>query len=64
MRKKIEITFSLDGEVKVETKGFAGPLCLAPSKFIEEALGQKGDLILTSDYYKTDTQVNQEIKRT
>ena len=63
MKKKIEITFSIDGEVKVETKGFAGKSCLGASKFIEEALGQKGAVSPTADYYKTDIQTSQTIDR-
>jgi hypothetical protein len=63
MKKKIEITFSMDGEVKIETKGFTGKSCLAASKFIEEALGQKGAVTPTADYYKTDIQASQTIER-
>lgn len=64
MKKKIEITFSMEGEVKIETKGFAGKSCLAASKFIEEALGHKGSVTPTADYYKTAIQINQTIERT
>ena len=63
MRKKIEITFSLEGEVTLETKGFAGKSCLAGSKFIEEALGQKGVITPTADYYKADIQNSPTIDR-
>ncbi|MBI3352655.1 MAG: DUF2997 domain-containing protein [Nitrospirae bacterium] len=63
MKKKIEITFSPEGEVKVETKGFAGKSCLDASKFIEEALGQKGSVSTTADYYSSDIQNSQSIDR-
>lgn len=63
MKKKIEITFSIEGEIKVETKGFAGKSCFAASKFIEEALGQKGSVTPTSDYYTAAIQINQTIER-
>lgn len=63
MKKRIEITFSQEGEVKVETKGFSGKSCLSASKFVEEALGQKGSPTLTPDYYQADIQNNQTIDR-
>ena len=59
--KKILVTFSENGEVKVEAKGFSGKGCLSATKFVEEALGKKGDTKLTSDYYKSDNQISQEV---
>jgi hypothetical protein len=61
--ESIEITFEINGGIKVQTKGFAGKSCLAASKFIEEALGQKEAVTPTADYYKSDIQTSQTIDR-
>jgi hypothetical protein len=39
--KTIEVTVSPTGEVKLETKGYAGQGCQEASKFLEKALGEQ-----------------------
>lgn len=60
--KTITIEIQPGGEVKIETKGFAGPDCEKATKFLEEALGG-GDPTgkgRTSDYYVTQQQLGQQ----
>jgi hypothetical protein len=50
--KTIEITVSLQGEIKVETKGFSGTECRHASRFIEEALGQRQAEQVTTEFHQ------------
>jgi hypothetical protein len=61
MRKNITMTFSPDGESKIETKGFAGKSCLSATTFLEEALGIKGETTLMGDYYQTEVKNSQQV---
>ena len=61
--KNILVTFSENGEIKVEAKGFSGKSCLSATKFLETVLGKKGETQLTSDYYKADNQISREVDR-
>lgn len=58
--KVIKITVSREGEIKVETKGFAGAECQQASRLIEAALGQRISTRLTGEYYQSsaNTQSN------
>ena len=47
----IELIISSTGETKIETKGFTGSSCQGASRFIEEALGQRGVEQLTAEFY-------------
>jgi hypothetical protein len=58
--KTIEITVSPDGQTKVETKGFSGSECREASRFIEQALGQQTNEQLTSEFYATQSQQQQQ----
>ena len=49
--RTIEITVAPDGSTRVETKGFAGASCRQASAFVEQALGQRTDEQLTSEFY-------------
>ena len=51
--ESIEITFDVNGEVSVQTKGFPSKSCIEGSKFVEEALGTKTGEKLTGEYYQT-----------
>ena len=51
MSKTIEIIVSLDGQCRVETKGFAGSDCCEASRFLEEALGNRASEQLTPEFY-------------
>ena len=50
--KTIEILVSPEGKTTVQTTGFAGPSCQDASRFIEEALGQRTEEKLTSEFYQ------------
>lgn len=53
MNQTIEIIVAPTGQTRVETKGFQGADCQAASRFIERALGQQTDEVLTADFYQT-----------
>ncbi len=50
--KIIEIIVSPTGETRLETKGFTGGECREASKFVEDALGQKGSEQLTAEMFR------------
>jgi hypothetical protein len=50
--KTIEIVVSPQGEVSVQTKGFAGSSCREASQFIEQALGQRLGEQLTAEFHQ------------
>jgi predicted lipase len=60
--KTIEITVSPKGETKVETKGFTGAACRDASRFVEQALGQRADEQLTSEFYQGQ-QTSQDLRQ-
>ena len=49
---KIEIIVALNGQTRVETKGFAGAECRQASEFIEQALGQRTGEQLTAEFHQ------------
>ena len=57
--KIIEVVVSPTGETKIETKGFAGTACKEASKFVEQALGKSLSEKPTPEFYRTDTQTQQ-----
>ena len=54
MSKSIEIIVSRDGHTTVKTKGFQGPSCQEASRFLEEAIGDRAQEKLTSEFYHAD----------
>ena len=50
--KTIEITVDPKGQVKVETRGFAGGECREASRFVEQALGTRSAETLTAEFYQ------------
>ena len=52
MSKTIEIIIALNGQSRVETKGFVGSECRDASRFIERALGQHTDEILKAEFHQ------------
>ncbi len=62
MQKQIIVDVMDNGEVKIETKGYSGPLCLEESKFLKGALGEEVSRVLTSAYYQVDQ--NNNVRRT
>ncbi len=56
--KEIIIDVSDDGEIRIETKGFAGKSCITESQFIKDMLGKETESQLTPTYWqKADTAI-------
>ena len=51
----IEVLVSAQGDVRVQTKGFAGRSCQDSSRFLEEALGTVVLERLTAEFYAPAT---------
>ncbi len=49
--KEIIVEVSMDGEIKLETRGFKGKACIEESKFLKEVLGAETLRELTPAYY-------------
>lgn len=47
----IEVLVTPTGETRIETKGFAGSTCRDASSFLEQALGQRVQEELTSEFH-------------
>ena len=50
--KTIEIIISVDGQSKIETRGFTGSRCRDASRFLEGALGKVSSEQLTAEYHQ------------
>ncbi len=59
MSQIIEIIVSPQGQTTVQTKGFSGSSCRQASKFLEQALGQRTDEKLTSEFYACEDVAQQ-----
>lgn len=57
MKESIVIDILDDGEIKIETRGFKGSLCVKESQFIKEILGEEIQRILTPMYYEAEPVV-------
>jgi Protein of unknown function (DUF2997) len=62
MSRVIEVTVSPQGEVTVQTKGYAGGECLQASKFLEQALGVATADHKTAEYFHTP-QTTQQVQQ-
>jgi Protein of unknown function (DUF2997) len=62
MARIIEITVSPQGEVTVQTKGYAGSSCLQSSRFLEESLGVVSSDKKTLEFFQSE-EVRQEIQQ-
>ena len=62
MSRVIEVTVSPQGQVTVQTKGFAGGDCLQASKFLEQALGVATADHKTAEYY-AKSEATQQIQQ-
>ena len=58
--KQIIIDVLNDGEIKLETRGFAGKTCLEETEFIKNILGSEITRQLTPAYY---TQGKETVKK-
>ena len=50
--KEIVVDVSDDGEIRIETKGFAGKSCITESRFIKDVLGQETESKLIPTYWQ------------
>jgi len=62
-RVEIELTFTPEGEVRLETHGLKGQSCLAETEALEKALGRVKQRTRTSEYYQQATGVSGTVKR-
>ena len=53
MSRVIEVTVSPQGDVTVQTKGYAGSDCRTASQFLEQALGIVTGDRPTAEFYQT-----------
>jgi hypothetical protein len=60
--KTIEIIVSPTGQTRVQTRGFTGSACQDASRFIEQALGQRAQEQLTTEYHASQT-AGQEVRQ-
>ena len=59
MPKTIEVIVSRDGQIRIESKGFAGAECRHATKSLEEALGVRRGEQVTGDFYQQAAIVGQ-----
>jgi hypothetical protein len=59
--KIIEMVISPGGDVRVETRGFAGDECREASRFLESAMGKTTSESLTAEFYHTRTEQQQSL---
>lgn len=55
MPRIIEVIVSPQGEVTLQTKGYAGSDCLQASKFLEQTLGVVTNDQKTTEFFETET---------
>ena len=58
--KIIELVISPQGDVTMQTKGYAGSTCKAATKALEEALGLKGRDRMTAEFYQSQTTTSRQ----
>ena len=54
--KEIVIDIAEDGEIRLETKGFTGKVCIEESQFLKNLLGKETYKQLTPAYYNTNKE--------
>lgn len=57
MSRRILVTVSLSGDIRVEADGFKGKGCEVATKAIEEALGKRGERTLKPEHRQTPVAV-------
>jgi hypothetical protein len=62
MVRVIEVTVSPQGDVTVQTRGYAGGDCLQASKFLEQALGVATMDHKTAEFYQS-TATEQRVQQ-
>jgi hypothetical protein len=54
--KQIIIDITNEGEVKIETRGYAGKSCVEESQFVKDVLGEETSRQLVAAYYQRQGQ--------
>jgi hypothetical protein len=62
-RVEIELVFTPEGEVRLETHGLKGQSCLAETEALERALGRVKQRTRTPEFYQQATGVRGTVKR-
>jgi hypothetical protein len=62
-RVEIELTFTPDGEVRLETHGLKGQACLSETETLEKVLGRVTSRSRTGEFYQQATRVSGTVKR-
>jgi len=60
--KEIIIDIAEDGEIRLETKGFTGKVCVEESQFLKDILGKETFKRLTPAYYGKKTRVKKYLQ--
>lgn len=63
MPRIIEVTVSPQGQVTIETKGYAGADCLQASKALEQALGVPSSERRTAEFFASTTTSEQHVQQ-
>ena len=56
MSKTIEVIVTPTGKTQVQTRGFVGSECRQASQFIEQALGERTQEQLTTEFHQQASQ--------
>ena len=54
MSQIIEVIVTATGEMRIETKGFAGSACQQATRRLEEALGKRNGEVMTAEFYQSE----------
>jgi hypothetical protein len=60
--KEIIVDVSDDGEIRIETKGFAGKACIEEAGFLKNLLGKETYRQLTPAYYGNKTKLKKYLQ--
>ena len=63
MTRTIEILVTATGQTTVQTKGFTGSSCREASRFLVDALGQRGNEQLTAEFHQVVPQQAEQQQR-
>ena len=62
-QKIIEVRVGPNGEVEIEGHGFTGSECDYDMKFLEDALGNKGDTVKKAEWFLKNSKSMRSLRR-
>ncbi|MBI3923386.1 MAG: DUF2997 domain-containing protein [Armatimonadetes bacterium] len=62
MPEELDIEIDAEGNVRVHVKGRKGKACLDYVQIFQQILGEVKDQQLTSEYYESEVQINNQMK--